>query len=208
MGLLGGGGRTVVTAVPGRVIQAGQMIGPNDVTRVPATAGTLVSRMPLEPGQGTALAGARLDSSAFASHAGTTHTMAPASILMAGDGAKEQAMLGGRFAHQPLRVRMGPTIGGALAVGGSVGEFRGDAFRGQGAARFPKEQGPQFSRGAGAAGPMLLPHGQQQSSVSRESGGGGAMRSGGGNVMNSSSAPMSSPSHAASAPSAGGGGHH
>ena len=208
MGLLGGAGRGVVTTVPGRAIQTGQMIGPSDVTRVPTTAGTLVSRMPLQASEAGTLPGARLEASVFTSHAATTHTMAPASILMVGDAAKEQSMLGGRFAHQPLRARLGTTLGGAMAVGGAVGEFRGDAFRGQGAAQWPKEQAPQFSRGAGA--PVLLPHGQQQSSAPRESGGGGMMGSGGGSgVANSSASPMGSVStghSVSSAPS--GGGHH
>jgi hypothetical protein len=174
---------------------------------VPTTAGTLVGRMPLQDAEAATLPGARLDASVFASRAATTHTMAPASILMAGDAAKEQSMLGGRFAHQPLRARLGTTLGGAMAVGGAVGEFRGDAFRGAGAAQWPKEEGPQFSRGAGA--PVLLPHGQQQSSAPRESGGGGMMRGGGSSGMNSSAAPMSSVStghSVSSAPS--GGGHH
>jgi hypothetical protein len=208
MGLLGGVGRGIVTTVPGRVIQTGQMIGPGDVTRVPTTAGTLISRLPVQASEGATLPGARLDASVFTSHAGGTHTMAPASILMAGDAAKEQSMLGGRFAHQPLRVRSGITLGGAMAVGGSVGEFRGNAFRGQGAAQWPKEQGPEFSRGAGRGAPTLLPHGQQQSSISRESGGGGMMRSGGGGIVNSSPAPISSVSTGHAASSAPSGGHH
>jgi hypothetical protein len=208
LGLGGIPGQNFVTTVPVGAFQGGQLISPRDVVRVPASAGTLVSKVPFEPGTAAMRSGLSLGANqeaAFKPQAASTHNMAPSSILVAGNAGKEEAFLAGHSGHQPLRVRLGTTLGGSMAVGGAVGEFRGDAFHGEGAARWPA--GEAYSHNPGARTPMLLPHGQQQSSNSSERGGGSVMQGGGGNVTNSSSAPINSSSHAASAPSAGSG-HH
>jgi hypothetical protein len=174
-GVRGAAGHHIVTTVPGEVVQNGLMISPRNVNHVPLTAGTRIGHMPFQPGAGALLSGAPLSGGAgelFTPHAGVTHTMAPRSILMGGDPEKEQSILS---SHQPLRIRSGTTLGGHYAAGGTVGEFRGDAFRGaHGAQGLNGTQGPDFSRGARTAGPTLLPHGQQ-SSIPPQGGGGGMM---------------------------------
>ncbi len=186
------------------------MISPQNVSHVPVTEGTLITRMPFEPGAGAMLSGEPLSASAealFAPHAGATHTMAPASILVGGDAAKEQSLHGLHLTHQPLRVRLGTTLGGHYAVGGAVGEFRGDAFSG---APGPKgahgARGPEYSRGAGAGGPVILSHGQQSSASPRSGGGGGTVSSGGGSY--GTSAPASTSSMSAGHAASSSGGHH
>ena len=178
LGALGGGGQRILTTVPGGVVQNGQMIGAQNLTHVPVTAGTSITRLPFQPGEGAMLSGAPLSASAealFTPHAGTTHAMAPASILMGGSAASEQSLQGRRTAHQPLRARLGTTLGGHYAVGGAVGEFRGDAFSGTRGARGPNgmngSQRPEFSRGARTGGATLLPHGQQSSNSPHNGGG-------------------------------------
>lgn len=209
---MGGAGRGIVTTVPGAVVQNGGMINPGLVNHVPTTAGTLITRMPFQPGAGALLAGAPLmrnGRSLSSSPAGTSHALAPASILVDGNAQREQAMVGKRFSHGPLRVRMGTTLGGAMAVGGTVGEFHGNAFRGEGAARWPAAQGPRFSRGPSMRGPMLLPHGQQQSAGFPHAGmQGGAMHSGSVGVVNSAPASMGPVNAGHAASSAPSGGHH
>jgi hypothetical protein len=218
LGAFGGAGRSIVTTVPGGTIQNGLMIGPQNVNHVPITAGSRIRSMPFQPGAGAMLSGAPLSASAeelFTPHAGGMHSMAPGSILMGGDAAKEQPLLS---AHQPLRARSGATLGGHYAVGGAVGEFRGNAFSGAHGAPGPNGmQGPGFSRVANAGGPTLLPHGQQSSSSPQAGGGmapgtggmaphtGGMMPSGGGGNGNAGGAtPNTGGGHTAS-PS---GGHH
>jgi hypothetical protein len=211
LGVLGGAGQSIVNTVTGGVVQNGRMINPGDVNHVAMTAGTLITKMPFEPGEGAMLPGAALGTSPealFAGHADATHTMAPGSLLVGGDAGREQSLLGGRLSGQPLRVRLGTTLGGSYAVGGAVGEFRGDAFTGIGGARGPKDQGPDLSRATVGRGPTLLPHGQQQSSISPHTSEGAGMSRGGLGTVNGSPAPVGtvSPSHAgSSAPS---GGHH
>ena len=113
--------------------------------------------------------------------------MAPDSILMGGDAAKEQALQGGHSPNQPLRARLGTTLGGHYSVGGVVGEFRGDAFStAHGPNGMNGPQGPDFSRGNTTAGPTLLPHGQQHSN-SPQVGGSAVMPAMGGGVGNSGS---------------------
>jgi hypothetical protein len=215
-GVYGAAGQSIVTTVPGGMVQNGAIVSPQMVNHVPMTAGTRIRSMPFQPGAGAMLSGAPLSASAgesFTPHAGTPHTMAPGSILMGGDGGKEQALLSN---HQPLRVRSGTTLGGHYAVGGGAGEFRGDAFRGAHGAQGPRgTQGPNFSRGAGPGGPTLLPHGQQ-SSISHQPGGGGMAPAGGGmaprggGVSGNASGAAPPPSTAGSAHTAtpSTGGHH
>ena len=211
LGVIGGAGQSIVNTVPGGVMQNGSAITPGSVNHVATTAGTLITKMPFEPGESAMLPGASLGASSealFAGHPDLTHTMAPASLLAGGDAAKEQSLVGGHLSGQPLRVRLGTTLGGAYPVGGAVGEFRGEAFNGLDAARGPKESGPDFSRESLGNRPTILPHGQQQSSISPHTGAEEGMPSAGMGTMNSSAAPIgaTSPSHAAS--SSAGGGHH
>jgi hypothetical protein len=181
-GMAGAAGQAVVTAVPGGVVQNGQMITPQSVNRVPLAAGTPIARLPFQPGAGAMLSGPPLPSGSevFTAHREGLHGMAPSAVLMGGNAGTEASLQGGHFSHQPLRVRMGTTLGGHYAVGGNVGEFRGDAFKGMGGAR--GLNGPQSSapgRGAGSVRPTLMPHGNQ-AKMSAPSGGGRAAPSGGG----------------------------
>ena len=213
-GVVGAAGQSIVTTVPGSVVQNGVMISSQNVNHMPTTAGTLITRMPFEPGAGAMRSGALMPASAealFTPRAGPTHTMAPASILMGGTAESEQSLQSKRWSHQPLRVRLGTTLGGAYAVGGAIGEFRGDAFSGTGGARGPRgvngTQGPAFSRGAGSGGPIILSHGQQ-SSASPQGGHSGTMSGGGGGYGSSAPATMSTVSSGHSASASPSGGHH
>ena len=183
-------GAGVVTTVPGSAIQSGTMIGPNNANHVPTSAGTMITRLPFQPGAGAMLSGQRLaegGETMFSSSAGARHSMAPSSILMGGSAEMENSLQGGHLSHQPLRARLGTTLGGQYAVGGSVGEFRGDAFKGQPGPGGPKgSQSPSFSRNAGPGGPTLMPHGQRSSSPPPAGGGRMAPSGGGG----SGGAPM------------------
>ncbi|HMD84179.1 MAG TPA: FecR family protein [Terriglobia bacterium] len=211
-GAIGAAGQSIVTTVPGGVIQNGQMIGPSNVNHMPVTAGTPIKGMPFQPGVGAMLSGPRLSANAealFTPHAGASHSVAPTSILMGGDAEKEQSLRGWHLSHQPLRARLGTTLGGHYSVGNAVGEFRGNAFSGARGAGGPKgvngPQGPGLSGGAGRSGPTILSHGQQ-SSGSSQGAGGGTMPSGGGGYGSSAPATMSTASSGHSASS--GGGHH
>jgi hypothetical protein len=206
LGMFGAAGQNIVTTVPGGVVQNGLLVNSENVNRMPVTAGTRISRLPFEPGAGAMLSGPHLSTvpeAMFTSHGASTHTMAPASVLMGGDAQKEQSLQGGR--SQPLRVRLGTTLGGAYAVHGAVGEFRGEAFSGSHGPSYGA-QGAELSRGAGTGGPTLLAHGQQHSSNSAEVGGGGMMPSGGGGNAASASPSMSSAGVGHSSSS--GSGHH
>jgi hypothetical protein len=207
------GTRNMMTTAPGNVVQNGLMVNPQNTTLVPVSAGTAMTHMPLEPGAGARLSGTPLANAEalFTPHAGAVHTTAPASILMGGDPAKEQANHGFHLtAREPLRVRMGNTLGGAFAVGGTLGEFRGDAFKGGPGIVTPNGMpGRQFSRGSG---PVILAHGQQASGEGRQGGSGtpSGMGSIGPTSSGSTMSNSSSVGHSAAptaAPS-GGGGHH
>ena len=137
------------------------------------------------------------------------HTLAPSSILMGGEGDKESALLGRRrSSHEPLRVRLGTTLGGRYAVGGAVGEFRGDAFKGMG--RIGGMNGPRTSvssHGNSQPGLSVLPHGQ--SAESSGFGGGEMMHAGGGGGFPSTAShAVSAPSASQGASSSASGGHH
>jgi hypothetical protein len=216
-GAAGASGQRIVTTVPGGVVQNGLAIDSQIVNHELATAGTLVRNLPFQPGAGAMLSGPPLSGNAealFTPHEGAPHSMAPSSILAGGDAEKEQSLQGKHSAHQPLRARLGTTLGGRYTVGGAVGEFRGNALSGIRGAGGPKAvngpQGPGFSIGAGTSGPIILAHGQQ-SAVSSQGGVGGTMPSGGGGYGNSAPATMSAVSassgHSASSASSGGG-HH
>ncbi len=211
-GPLGLMGQNMVVAAPGGVIRDGLPISPQTVRQVEGTSGSVITRLPFEPGAGAMLSGPPLAAeSLFTPRPGSNQITAPASVLVGGDAAKEQSLRSGRSLRQPLRARLGTTLGGQYRVGGNLGEFRGDAFRGiHGPQGMNAVQGPEFSRSVERGGPTLLPHGQHSNNAPQT--GGGEMMSAGrgggyssaGSVMNSAS-PASS-GHSAS--SSGGGGHH
>jgi hypothetical protein len=209
LGLNSQRGLRLVTTVSGTAIQTGQIITPQSVGHARFDQGTLTERLPFQPGAGATLTGTPLAAGAgtsFTAHAGGAHTLAPSSILMGGEGDKESALLGERSSHKPLRARLGTTLGGQYAVGGTVGEFRGDAFKGMG--RMTGPQTSAHSHGNSQPGLSVLPHGQ--SAEPSRVGGGEMMHAGGRGGFPSTA------SHAASAPSgsrgasssASSGGHH
>jgi len=204
-GVVGAPGQRIVNSVPGGMVQNGMLINAESVNRLPATEGTRITHLPFQPGEGAMISGPRLSAGAetsFNSRVEATHTMAPAAILMGGDAQREQALVGGR---QPLRVVAGSTLGGAFALHGTAGEFRGEAF--SDVRRQNAKNGPEFSRGAGGGGPVLLQHGQQHSIASTPSSGGNAMPSHGGGSHISAPSPSLGSTGAHSA-SSGGAGHH
>jgi hypothetical protein len=148
---LGAVGHNIVTTAPGGTIQNGSTISPLNIGHAPLSAGTRIKTLPFQPSAGALLSGTPLAGSPetlFTASGRTTLGTAPTSILMGVDGGREQSLKGS--SHQPLRVQMGTTLGGRYAVGGTLGEFRGDAFHGGIGAEGP----------AGPGGPTLLPHGQ------------------------------------------------
>lgn len=118
LGATGAGMRNSVTTVPGRVIQNGEVVGPQNANHVSTSSAVLISRLPFEPGAGAMLPGTPLTAEsreAFTAPAGTVHALAPSSILMGGDGARELSMPAtGHASHQPLRARLGPTLGRSM----------------------------------------------------------------------------------------------
>jgi len=198
LGLTPRRGLMPVTTVSGTAIRTGQIITPQGVGHARFDQGTLTERLPFEPGAGATLTGNPL--AAVAGTSFNAHSPAPPSILMGGEGDKESALQGGRrSSHEPLRARLGTTLGGRYAVGGTVGEFRGDAFKGIGRIGGVNGLTSASSHGNGQPGLSVLPHGQ--SAESSGFGGGGMMHAAGGGGFPSGA------SHAVSAPSAGGG-HH
>jgi hypothetical protein len=194
-GVMGNGGRRSVTAVPGSVVQNGLEVGSRNVSRVSMSAGSEISRLPFEPGAGARLPGQTLGAvpaATLSARGGSPHNLAPPTVLMVGNAAGEQSLSGGK--HEPLRARMGTTLGGQYVVGGNVGVFRGNAFAGaHGPNSTNGPQGANLSRGSAA--PTLLPHGQQVSSAPR-GGGGESMHGGSGPSTQSQGSvnAMSSPS--------------
>jgi hypothetical protein len=153
-----------ITTVPRTTIQNGLLIDSQNSNHVEASAGTVMTHLPFEPGEGAMLSGEHLSVAAelFTPHTESTHAMAPASILMGGDAATEGSLQGRHSLDQPLRARLGTTLGGEYKVGGKVGEFHGDAFGVSHGMNGP--QGPDFSRSAASGGPTILPHGEQRMS--------------------------------------------
>ncbi len=197
-----------VTTVSGSAFEAGQLITPETVSHAGFKDGTLTERPPLQPG--AALSGIPL-SGGFATltgaHPAGAHTPAPSSILMGVEGDKESALLRGRPLHEPLRYRLGTTLGGRYAVGGTVGEFQGDAFQRSGSREMMSGMpGSATSRGAGLS---VLPHGHSAQAARAE--GGEMMQGGNGHGIPSASSPApsatTSSAHSTSS-SAGGAGHH
>ena len=72
-GVYGAAGQSILTTVPGSVIQNGLMISPQSVNHLPVTAGTRIGAMPFAPGAGAMLSGAPMPGSAealFTPHVG------------------------------------------------------------------------------------------------------------------------------------------
>jgi hypothetical protein len=218
IGKPGLGGQNVVTTVASGTLQAGLPVTPQNVNFVSATSGSRIEGIPIEPGAGAMLPGERLSANAetsIAPSASMTHSNAPSSILMGGDPEKESWVEGKHSFNEPLRARMGTTLGGQYRVGGAVGEFHGDAFAGShGPVGMNGPQGVQFYRGPGAGGPTILPHAQQASNSSSPQTGDSGINSGGA-VGNSASGPSNSMGPATGGPSGGvhgggssSGGHH
>jgi hypothetical protein len=224
-----------VTTVPVSVVQNGQMITPQIVSHVRPADGIMIERSSFQPLVGAASGMVLKTAPALAAAGGVgvspaiRNASAPATILMGGDAAVEKALLEnhssplGRafgFSHaEPLRARAGSTLGGRYAMGGAVGEFRGDAVRPGGGTSGTKGGdmvvGSKASHLSGGGGIVVLAHGQSASS----SAGGGSARSGGGGGWSgasssssvSVSSSASSSSHGGGSVSGGssaGGGHH
>jgi hypothetical protein len=213
-----------VTMVPASVVQNGQMITPQMVTRVRPAEGTVDSRPPFQPPSlpvirlAPSTEAALHAPSALASTAGGP---APKTILMGGGATAENGLLEthqsywGRvmdiyLSSQPLRVREGLTLGGHYAVGGTVGEFRGDVFKGVGGTTGVMGKngaaGSSASYGSSYSGPVVMGHGQS-AGASYGGGGlghGGSSYSGGGGA--SGGASYGGGGHSAGSAAGGGGG--
>jgi hypothetical protein len=200
-----------VTTIPGTAIQTGQIITPQSVGHAGFSDGTLTQSLTLKPGAGAMLSGTPMGAGSatlFTTHAGGAHTLAPSSILVGGEGSKESGLLGGRSLREPLRLRLGTTLGGRYAVGGTVGEFHGDAFEGMGGSEGMNAfQTAAHPRGNGQPGLSVLPHGQSAESSSAI--GGGMMHTGGESGIPLTASPgASAPSASHAASSSTSGGHH
>ena len=199
-----------MTTVSGSAFQAGQLITPETVSHVEFKEATLAEHPPSQPAGGAALSGIPL-SGGFATltgaHPAGAHTPAPSSILMGVEGDKESALLRGRPLREPLRYRLGTTLGGRYVVGGTVGEFQGDAFQRSGSRELMSGMpGSATSRGAGVS---VLPHGHSAQAARAE--GGEMMQGGNGIGVPSATSPApnatTSTAHSASSGSSTGG-HH
>jgi len=201
-----------VTTISGTAIQTGQIITPQSVGHAGLSEATLTEHLPFQPGGAATLIGTPLAADAatsFGAHPGGTRSLAPSSLLMGGEGNKESALLGRHPLGEPLHVRLGTTLGGRYAVGGAVGEFRGDASEGLGA----REEINGASRSSDIRGnsqPRLsiLPHGR-----SAESSGAGAsevLHAGSGAGLPSAAPPSANAPSSSHAPSSSSntGGHH
>ncbi len=147
-------GTNYVTTVPASVFQNRQMITPQMVSHVEPREGAFMQHAPPGPDASAmhaagSLASGGISLNTFAKpatgspppmtggnagpSAGLRHTPAPPTILMGGDATTESALLQMHepsSSHQPLRVVMGPTLGGQFVMLASAGEFRGSAFNG------------------------------------------------------------------------------
>jgi hypothetical protein len=197
-----------IMTIAGTAIQTGQIITPQNVGHAQFSEGTRTQQPPFQFGAGTPLSRAPLAAgigTSLTAHPAGTHTLAPSSILMGGEGDKESALLGGHSSHQPLRVRLGTTLGGRYAVGGTVGEFRGDAFKGAGG--MGGMNGAAYSRGNGQPRLSVLPHGKAGAS-SPSAGGAMAPAGAAGGMTGAGSARVTSTTTSHSTSSSTGGGHH
>jgi hypothetical protein len=200
-----------VTTISGTAIQTGQIITPQSVGHAGLSEGTLTEHLPFQPGAGAALIGTPLEAGAAmpsTAHAGGEHTLAPSSILMGGEGDKESALLAGRPLREPLRLRLGTTLGGRYAVGGEVGEFHGDAFKEMDRKRGTKTPQPSaYSHESSQPRLSVLSHGR--SAESSRVGGSDVTNAGGEGGFPSATSPSVTAPSSSHAPSSGSsGGHH
>ncbi len=208
-----------IVKVPASVIQKGQMVTAQVVTRVPATDANKIDHPPAEasPGTTTAMAGRPAPQGA---HPGLGRATAPATVLMGGNAATEGSLLAhhGLFGpHSPLRAAQGTTLGGRYLVSGAAGEFHGSASTGGGwHGHFGNAGGhggaPVISGRSGGSGVVVASHGSSGGGASAGGGrgsassGGGRGFSGGGGGVSASAGGHSG--GGASAGGGGGGGHH
>jgi hypothetical protein len=198
--------QNIVTTVPASVVQNGLAVTPASANHVALGVGSRIKALPFQPAAGAMISGTPLTGSAetlFTPQAGTTHSSAPAAVLMGGTAERESALLGGRFNHQPLRARLGTTLGGTYAVTGAVGEFRGEGSANASGSRGEKTR--PDSRGAETGGPTLLPHGRQAGASRAEGTLAPNVSGGGGNIGGPAPAAGGGAGHPAGP---GGGGHH
>ncbi|SPE29491.1 exported hypothetical protein [Acidobacteriia bacterium SbA2] len=216
----------LITKVPASVIQKGQMITPQVVTRVPAADGTKIDHPPAEATPQTMAANnaaAAMPGRAAppGAHPGFGHATAPATVLMGGDPAREGSLLTHRGflggTREPLRAAQGTTLGGRYPVQGSAGEFHGSVSTGGGwHSHFGGAGGhggaPVISSRGGGSGVSVASHGSSgggasggHGSGSASGGGGGGVSGGGGGISASSGGHSGGGSVGGGG---GGGGHH
>jgi hypothetical protein len=166
-------GTNGVTRIPVSVFQSGKMITPQMVSHAVPGEGEFVQHAPPAPsapttGSAGSLTTAGISLSSFANPVTGTHppataggmrlgvgvgnTPAPPTILMGGNAADEGPLLATYdrgSSNQPLRVVMGPTLGGQFMTLAKTGEFRGHDFGGP--------------LSYGWSGVVLSPHGHRSS---------------------------------------------
>ncbi len=221
----------LIVKVPASVIQKGQMVTAQVVTRVPATNANKIEQPPAEASPRTTFA-----SNANAAmpgrpappgaHPGFGHATAPATVLMGGDLAREGSLLAHRGflggTREPLRAAQGTTLGGRYPVYGSAGEFHGSATNGGGwHGHFGGAGGhggaPVISSRGGGSGISVASHGSSGGGASGGGGrgsassGGGGFSGGGGGVSASAGGHSGGggvSSGGGASAGGGGGGHH
>lgn len=204
LGVRGAAGIYPVTTVAGNVIQNGQMISPHMLGHVALSAGTAISQLPFQPTANVLLSGGPAAMGGVSARAGlATHVTAPSTVLMGGDSARESAFLNAHHKSEPLRARLGTTLGGRFVVGGGVGEFRGE----EGNAGLNAMRARSNSLRESGSGPAILPHGQASSS-SHTSGGEMMPAGNSGNNAGSMSSNTSNVSSSPHSPGPGAGGAH
>ena len=220
-----------IVKVPASVIQKGQMVTAQVVTRVPATEANKIEQPPAEASPRTTSANnanAAMPGrpAPQAAKPGFAHASAPATVLMGGDAEREGSLLHhGLFgARAPLRAAHGTTLGGSHPVYGASGEFRSSASTGGGwHGHFGNAGGhgggPVISGRSGGSGVVVASHGSSGGGASggggrgsASGGGGGGGFSGGGGSVSASAGGHSGGGAVSSGGGAsaggGGGGHH
>jgi len=220
----------LIVKVPASVIQKGQMVTAQVVTRIPAADANKIDHPPVEETPRTtaasnAAAAMPGQPAPQGAHPGLGHATAPATVLMGGNVATEGSLLArhglfGAGAHAPLRAAQGTTLGGRYPVNGSAGEFRGSASTGGGwHSHFGSSGGhggaPVISGRSGGSGVAVASHGSSggassggHGAGSASSGGGGGFSGGGGAHSSGGGGAVASGGASAGGGGSGGGGHH
>ena len=211
VGLVSAHRGVLIVKVPASVIQKGQMVTAQVVTRVPTTEANKIDQPPAEASARSMTASNAVEATTGraappGAHSGFVRATAPATVLMGGDSAREGSLLahhGLLGSREPLRAAQGDTLGGRNPVYGSGGEFRGSASTGSGwRSHFGGAGGhggaPVISGGSGGSGVVVASHG---STGGGSSAGGGGGYSGGGSSISAGGGAHSSGA-------SGGGGHH